>query len=88
MNRKNLHIPIPIKPEEVSVLDSDDVINNVRLPKLSEHSTSKLELSMKLKELPVSIGSKLVGSHVRDWGRTVHSSSHVNLARKFKVYDK
>lgn len=43
---------------------------------------------MKLKELPVSIGSKLVGSHVRDWGRTVHSSSHVNLARKFKVYDK
>lgn len=55
---------------------------------LSEHSTSKLELSMKLKELPVSIGSKLVGSQIRDWGRTVHSSSHVNLARKYKVYDK
>ena len=43
---------------------------------------------MKLKDLPVSMGSKLVGSQVREWGRTVHSSSHANLMRKYKVYDK
>ena len=43
---------------------------------------------MKLRELPVSLGSKLVGSQVREWGRTVHSSSHTNLVRRYKMYDK
>jgi len=42
---------------------------------------------MKLKELPISMGSKLVGSQIRDWGRSVHSSSHTNLVRKYKMID-
>jgi hypothetical protein len=45
-------------------------------------------LSIKLRELPVSLGSKLVGSQVREWGRSVHSSSHANLVRRYKVHDK
>jgi len=43
---------------------------------------------MKLKDLPVSLGSKLVGSQVREWGRSVHSSSHTNLVRRYKLNDK
>lgn len=42
---------------------------------------------MKLRELPVSLGSKLVGSQVRDWGRTVHSSSQANLVRRYKLHE-
>ena len=89
LNRRNLGLPPPLRPDEVSVLDSDETINNVKLPKIGDHSTnSKLELSMKLRDLPISLGSKLVGSQVREWGRTVHSSSHANLVRKYKMSDK
>jgi hypothetical protein len=42
---------------------------------------------MKFKELPISIGSKLVGIQVRGWGIAVHSSSHVNLAIIYKSYE-
>lgn len=43
---------------------------------------------MKMKEMPIHMASKLVGSHVREWGRTVHSNSVTNLIRKYKVSDK
>lgn len=32
LNRKNLGLPPPYRPEEGSILDTDDLINNVKLP--------------------------------------------------------
>jgi len=40
LNRKHLGLPPPFRPDEVSVLDSDETINNVKLPKIGEHSTN------------------------------------------------
>jgi hypothetical protein len=34
LNRKHLGLPPPLRPEEISVLDSDETINNVKLPKI------------------------------------------------------
>ena len=35
--------------------------------------------------MPVSIGSNIVRSNLREWGRTVHAHSVSSLNRKYKV---
>jgi hypothetical protein len=36
--------------------------------------------------MPVNIATKIVGSSLREWGKTVgNSTSSINLSRKYKV---
>jgi hypothetical protein len=49
----------------------------------SEHSLIKNDLK-KFKEIPSALAPKFVGSNLREWGRTVHSSSVSNITKKYK----
>ena len=53
----------------------------------SGHGERKTEIKTRLNEVPLSIATKIVGSSLREWGKTVNhtSSSTINLSRKYKI---
>ena len=66
MNRKNLGLPL-LNRNIISVHDDDD-ISKIKFPRISEHSAVIMPNSIenkKIKDLPVNVASKIVGSHVR-----------------------
>ena len=70
----------------------DDDMPKIKFPRISEHSAmTKMSNGIdpkKIGDLPINLASKLVGSNVREWGRTVHANSVSHLSRKYKIADK
>lgn len=52
---------------------------------MGDHHSLLRKDSKKIKEIPSSLAPKLVGSNLRQWGRTVHSQSVSNLSKKYKA---
>lgn len=92
LSRQNLGIPI-INKSQIIVLNDDDTNNTSKLPSnfvfylaigIPEHSLLKGADPKKFKEIPTVLAPKLVGSNLREWGRTVHSNSVSNIVKKYK----
>ena len=66
---------------QVNFYSYSGLADNSSIMRRSEHKK-------KMQDLPTNIASKIVGSNLREWGRTVHASSVSHLSRKYRVYDK
>ena len=84
ITRHNLGIPT-LNKSQMLVINDDDP-NETKLPSIgaSDHSLLIKKDSKKFREIPASLAPKLVGSNLREWGRTVHSNSVSNLTKKLK----
>ena len=97
MKKRNVSLVIPTIKKTLLVTDEEENADTLStaLPRLPQDiSSSNLErrtqIKSRLQEMPVNIATKIVGSSLREWGRTVgtggnNASSSINLSRKYKV---
>lgn len=96
MQKRNVNLVIPTIKKSLLVTDEEENSDTAAtvLPRLPQDVSSsnverRTQIKSRLQEMPVNIATKIVGSSLREWGRTVgtghNSSSSINLSRKYKV---